>query len=127
MKTYIWTTPKGSSVELVVEIEHITAKTVDADGFKVNVECDEWNRKIVNCMVNGKQTEMMKFWREKGVNCILIGKRGNNRMLIALPDIVDNDIYGEEREILLKKSIREQESEKIYCEHREMMRRTVGY
>lgn len=125
MTTYKWTTPRGANVELTVDVQHITTKTVSADGFDLDVKCDEWHRNITECRVNGKSTARKEFWHERGMCCVLVGYQGKNRILIALPKDVEEAIYGEERKAVKEKEARRAEVEKAYQAHREMMRKAM--
>lgn len=125
MTTYKWTTPRGANVELTVDVQHITTKTVSADGFDLDVKCDEWHRNITECRVNGKATERKELCYERGMSCVLVGYQGKNRILIALPKDVEEAIYGEERKAAKEKEARRAEVEKAYQAHREMMRKAM--
>lgn len=127
MMTFAWTTARGAKVELSVEVRHITTETVNADGVAVAVKCDKWEREVTECRLNGKDTALKELWNERGTRCILIGRRGKDRILVALPKDVEEAIYGEERKAAKEKEVRRAEVEKAYQAHREMMRKAMGY
>lgn len=95
-KTYNWTTPRGAKIAATITVEHITTKTVDADGFKVPVKCSEWMRSVDSMTVNGKETKRHELYNERGTRCILIDRVGKDRVLVALPSDVVDAVYGEE-------------------------------
>ena len=95
--TYNWTTARGAKVSATVTVEHITCKTVSADGFEVEVNCNEWFYQVDGMTVNGKPTELKELCIEGNKRCILIARHGKDRVLAALPADVEEAIYGEER------------------------------
>lgn len=96
-KTYHWTTPRGAKIAATITSEHVTHDIVDADGYKIEVKCDRWDYRVDDITVNGKPTELKRLWIEDGKRCILIGMRGKDRILVALPADVEQDVYGEEK------------------------------
>ena len=98
-KSYKWMTPRGAKVEAVINVDHITTETVSADGFEVEVSCNKWSYSVDSITVNGKPTKRKEFWTESGKRCILIDMIGKDRLLVALPKEIEEDIYGEEREM----------------------------
>ena len=97
-KTYNWTTPRGAKVSATITVDHITSKTINSDGFQIEVDCNEWYYQVDDMTVNGKPTELKQLYMEGNQRCILIARRGKDRVLAALPADIENDIYGEERE-----------------------------
>lgn len=96
-ETYTWTTQRGAIISATITVNHITTKTVNADGFKFEVPCSEWERTIDSLTVNGKTTKLKEFYLERGEECILFDRIGKDRLLIAIPENVKEAIYGEER------------------------------
>lgn len=127
MITFAWTTARGAKVELSVNVKHITTDTVNADGLAVEVKCDKWEREVTECRLNGKDTTLKELWSERGTACILIGRRGKDRILVALPKDVEEAIYGEERKAEKEKEARAKKVNSAYDAHREMMRKAMGY
>lgn len=125
-KTYTWTTPKGAEIVATITTEHITRETVDADGFKVEVNCSRYDYSVDAMTVNGKPTDLKQLWTERGVNCILIAYQGKNRVLAAIPDDIAAEIYGEERAEAAARLERSMAAEAAYNAHREMMRRAMA-
>lgn len=126
-KTYTWTTARGARIEITATVEHITSKLANADGWDINVDCNEWSRNIDRCVVNGKPTSMKQLTVWNGVRCILIGYQGKSGMYIALPQTVENEMYGEEIAELNAELDRAAAAEKACDAHRNMMRRVMGY
>lgn len=124
-KTYAWTTAKDAEIVATITTEHITRETVDADGFKVEVNCSRYDYSVDAMTVNGNPTDLKELWTERGVNCILIAYRGKNRILVAIPDDIAAEIYGEERAEAAAKLERSIAAEAAYNAHREMMRRAM--
>lgn len=120
-KSYTWTTPRGAKIETVVTVEHITRELVDADGYKIVANCNDWVRRVDRMTVNGKTTEMKELWNEKGQSCIMIGKRGRDRILVVLPDDVDVSIYGAQREEIKQAAAKAFAAEKMYNDHYNMV------
>lgn len=96
-KTYNWTTQKGAKIEMTITVNHITKETTSADGWEMECSCNKWIRTIDEMKVNGKNTELKELWFENGTDCVLIETRGKDRVLIAIPSEVAEEIYGEER------------------------------
>ncbi|HWS42101.1 MAG TPA: hypothetical protein VN421_03325 [Pseudoflavonifractor sp.] len=101
--TYTWTTAKGAAIEATITVTHITTETVDADGYKVDVKCDRWQRTVDSITVNGNATKLRELWNEKGTACLLIDRIGKDRLLIVIPTDVVTAIYGEEREVTARR------------------------
>lgn len=125
--TYAWTTPKGASIEMTITVEHITHKTIDADGFEVEVNCDEWMREINSCKVNGKETALKELAIINNTDCVVIARRGADRVAAALPSDIAGAIYGEERKDRAEKKAATKKMMDGYDAHREMMKKVMGY
>ena len=98
-KTFTWTTPRGAKIEATFTVEHCTKKTVYADGWNMEVACDEWQRYIDSLTVNGKATEQKDlWWGPNNEPIIIIGKRGKDTLMVAIPSDVDEYLFAEERE-----------------------------
>lgn len=117
-KTYEWTTPRGAKITATITVNHITRKTINADGHKVEVNCDEWTRSIDEMTINGKPTAMRKLHYEQNTDCILTGYCGKDRLLVALPADVVEDIYGEERRERAARQARSDAADREYEAHR---------
>lgn len=124
-KTYNWTTPRGAKVEATITVEHITRKTISADGWPFEVKCDEWVRYIESMNVNGKPTALKELYYEYGTECILIARQGKDRILVALPQEVSDELYGEERTARAKKIERMMAFEEKIEQHRAMIRKAM--
>lgn len=61
------------------------------------------------------------------MRCILIARKGKDRVLVAIPDDVAAEVYGEERAELERKLAAEKAIEDEYNEHCEMMRKAMSY
>lgn len=96
-KTYNWTTPRGAKIDMTITAEHITKETTGADGREMECSCDKWRRTIDGITVNGKNTSLKELRFENGTDCVLIERIGKDRVLIAIPPDVSEEIYGEER------------------------------
>ena len=59
-KTYTWKTPRGAEIE-AIRVEHCTSRNTSADGWEMEVKCDEWFRLVEDTKVNGKATKMMEL------------------------------------------------------------------
>lgn len=98
-KTFTWTTTRGAKVEATITVEHITRKTVDSDGWKLDVNCNEWHRHVDSLTVNGKATEEKRlWWGPNNEPVIIIGRRGKDTIMAAIPEDVGEYLYGGERE-----------------------------
>lgn len=124
-KTYNWTTPRGAAIQATISVEHITRETISADGCPVEVSCDRWQRTVDSMTVNGQPTELKELYTEGNKQCILIKCVGNDRLLVALPSDVEDDIYGEERRSNEAKAAIRAEEDAKYEAHREMMRKAM--
>ena len=96
-KTYTWTTPKGAEIEATIRVEHKTRTKTSADGWEMEIKCDDWFRVIEDMKVNGKATKMMELTRYCDQDCIMIDKVGKDRVLVAIPAEVIEELFGEER------------------------------
>lgn len=124
-KTYAWTTAKGAEIVATITTEHITRETICADGMDVEVDCNHYNYRVDAMTVNGNATALKQLWTERGVNCILIAYQGKNRVLVAIPDDIAAEIYGEEHAEAAARLERSMAVEAAYNAHREMMRRAM--
>lgn len=125
-KSYKWTTPRGAKIEATITVEHITRKTVSADGWDMEVSCNEWYRRVDAITVNGKPTKRKELWTEGNTRCILIDMIGKDRLLVALPKEVEEDIYGEEREVNRKAHERAVEIEKQLDDQRRAVEKMMN-
>lgn len=123
--TYTWTTPRGAKIEATITATHITTRTVDADGFKVDTKCDQWIRTVDAMTKDGKPTALKELWCERGTECIMIGRIGKDRLLVALPANVVSAVYGEEREATKRKRDASYAAEKAYMDHYNMVRKAM--
>ncbi len=96
-KTYKWETPNGNKIEMTIVVEHITEDIAYADGWNIPICCDYWKRDIVTMKVNGKNTELKELYLEGNIDCVLIDRMGKDRLLVAIPPEIVNEVYGEER------------------------------
>ncbi len=126
-KTYIWTTARGAQIAATITSNHITSETVYADGWNIECKCSKYTYSVDALTVNGKATELKELWTERGMRCILIARKGKDRVLVAIPDDVAAEVYGEERAELERKLVAEKEIEDEYNEHCEMMRKAMSY
>lgn len=95
-KTYTWTTPKGAKVEATITTNHITTKTINDDGWSVEVKCNEWHYFVESMKVNGKPTKQKDLWYHGKQHCIIIDRIGKDTVMAAIPDDIANEIFGEE-------------------------------
>lgn len=121
-KTYNWTTPRGAKIKMSITVEHITKDKTSADGWEMEVSCDKWRRTIDEIKVNGKDTKLKQLHIENGVDCVLIDQRGKDRVLVAIPPEIANEIFGEERESIA----RSREIAKKYEDHYNAVRRMMN-
>lgn len=126
-RTYSWTTARGAKISATITSEHITSKTVYADGWNVETKCSEYSYRVDAITVNGKATELKELWIEKGVRCILIARKGCDRVLVALPQDVVDSVYGEEQAEMEHCLAAAEKAEKEYNAHCEMMRKAMSY
>lgn len=126
-KTYNWTTSKGAKISATITAEHITHHTIYADGWNVETKCSEYKYTVDAMTVNGKETVLKELWTEKGIRCILIARKGHDRVLVALPQNVIDDVYGEERAEVARRLAAAEKAEKEYNAHCEMMRKAMSY
>ena len=116
-KTYAWTTARGAKISATITSNHITRETVYADGWNVECDCSKYTYSVDELTVNGK----------RGIPCIPIARKGNDRVLAAIPDDIATEIYGEEREENKRKFEAAKKAEEIYDAHCEMMRKAMSY
>ena len=126
-KTYTWTTARGAQIAATITSNHITRETVYADGWNVECDCSKYSYSVDALTANGKATELKELWTERGVECILIARKGKDRVLVAIPDDVAADVYGEERAETARKLAAAKEIEDAYNAHCEMMRKAMSY
>lgn len=126
-KTYTWTTARGAQIAATITSNRITRETVYADGWNVECDCSKYTYSVDALTVNGKATELKELWTERGARCILIARKGKDRVLVAIPDDVAADVYGEERAETARKLAAAKEIEDAYNAHCEMMRKAMSY
>ena len=126
-KTYNWTTARGAKISATITSEHITSRAVYADGWNVETKCSEYDYKVDDITVDGKKTELKQLWTEKGMRCILIARQGRDRVLVALPQDVIDDVYGAEHAEMERRLTAAEKAEKEYNAHCEMMRKAMSY
>lgn len=114
---YNWTTPRGAKISATVTVEHITSEIISADGIPVEVSCNRWKRKIDSLMVNGNPTALREFDWYGGKNVIVIARRGKDRTMVAIPEAIENEIFGEERQDRAERMDRAIANEKAYRAH----------
>lgn len=110
-----WTTQKGTAIALDVTVEHITRETVDADGWKCEVNCDKWFRECTVMTVNGKPQAMHRL--DNIHERVITGRQGRSEIGATLPADVVEAIYGEERRACAAKLERELASAARYEAH----------
>lgn len=103
--SFAWTTQKGAKIEMTVTVEHITRETIDADGWKCEVNCDKWFRECTAMTVNGKPQAMHRL--DNIHERVITGRQGRNEIGATLPADVVEAIYGEERRARAAKLERE--------------------
>lgn len=96
-KTYTWKTPRGAQIEATIRVEHETTAKTSADGWEMEVKCDSWFRIVEDMKVNGRATKMMELTKYGDQDCIMIDKAGKDKVLVAIPADVVEDLFGEER------------------------------
>lgn len=119
-----WTTPKGAAIAMDVTVEHITRETVDADGWKCEVNCDKWLRECTAMTVNGKPQAMHSL--DNIHKRVTIGRQGRQEMGATLPADVVEAIYGEERRARAAKLERELAAAARYEAHYNKVRKAMS-
>lgn len=122
---FSWQTPKGAKIEMTVTVEHITRKTVDADGWKCDVDCDEWYYECTSMTVNGNSQAIHSL--DNIHKRVVVGRQGRNEIGATLPADVVEAIYGEERRAADEKLQRELAAEAAYNAHYERVRKAMSY
>lgn len=125
-KTYTWTTPKGAKVDMTVTVNHITRETINADGNRIEVACDRWERTVDACKVNGKDTAMKMLAYANGIRAIIIDRKGRQDIGAALPEDVIEGIYGEEAAANAAKLDAAIKAENEYEAHRAKVLKAMG-
>lgn len=125
-KSYSWTTPRGAEVEATFTVEHITTKTIWSDGFEIETNCNEWRYRCDALTANGKQTKYREWHNEKGIPCVLVDRMGKDRMLIAIPDKIYQELTAEEREYNRIKSERIDKTMESYESHRRSVEKMMN-
>lgn len=117
-KTFSWTTPKGTQIEATITVEHITRKTVDSDGWQIEVSCNEWYRSVDALTINGKEPERRDLWwyGNDNIPVIIIGYRGKDTLMVKMPSDVEEYLYGGEREERRQERVAELEKQKTAAE-----------
>lgn len=122
IKRYEFTTAKGSSVKLAVELEHITSDTADADGYKVEIPADVWIRKIVEFSVNGevsKRADFTYYGKDRVIKYGEVTQKGKAcPLLVLLPKDIVKDIFGEESQKAKARVRQELEADRKYQNRR---------
>lgn len=132
-KTYNWTTAHGSKVEMNITVEHVTSETAYADGMNIEVKCDRWTRLINTMLVNGKETAQKELGvyiegrQNKETKIVRIGRKGKDYLMVAIPEEIADEIYGEEAKADKEKWEKARATEKAYDDHRAMMKKAMGY
>ena len=125
-KSYSWTTPRGAKVEATFTVEHITTKTTWSDGWEIETDCNEWRYRCDAITVNGKQTKYREWHSEKGIPCVLFDRIGKDRMLVAIPDKIYQELTEEEREYNSIKSERIDKLLEKYESHRKTVEKMMN-
>lgn len=124
-RKFSWVTPKGAKIDATFRVEHITQKTVDADGWKCEVAADEWYRECTSMTVNGKPQAMHTL--DSIHNRVVIGRQGRQEIGAILPADVVEGLYGEERRAREAKLERELAAEAEYNAHYERVCKAMSY
>lgn len=125
-KSYSWTTPRGVKVEATFTVKHITSHTVWSDGWEVETKCQEWHYQCDALTINGKQTKYREWYSEKGIPCVLFDRIGKDRMLVAIPDKIYQELTAEEREYNRIKSERIEKTMEAYESHRRSVEKMMN-
>lgn len=125
-KNFEFKTQRGAEIKFTVDIQRITEKEIDADGWKVKVKSDDWKYNVENLTVNG-QPKSGEFTKWDGKDVIRFGWQGRNPVMIALPDSVIFQIFGDEKSSAKKKQAIIDEAEDKYEAHRARMEKAMHY
>lgn len=112
-----WTTPKGAKIAATFAVNHITSETVNADGHKIEVKANRWEREVVSLTVNGKATEMHHLTYYSGTSAIQIGKVGKSPVLVAIPADVVDALYNDQRKADMAELAQAEKTEREYDAH----------
>ena len=112
--TYTWKTPRGARIEATITVNHITSRTVSADGWPVEVKCNDWLYAVDDLTVNGKPTALKELGSWGTTPVIVIARRGKDQTMVAIPDEVAEKVYGEERRWRAERLERQLEIERAH-------------
>lgn len=124
-KKFSWVTPKGAKIDATFWVEHITRKTVDADGWKCEVDADEWFRECTAMTINGKPQAMHNL--DNIHKRVVVGRQGRQEIGAVLPADVLEGLYGDERRAAEAKLKCELAAEAAYNAHYERVRKAMSY
>ncbi|HZK39444.1 MAG TPA: hypothetical protein VFD23_04755 [Clostridia bacterium] len=125
-KNFNFTTAGGNNIDFTAEITHTTQKEVDADGYKVMVDCSEYDYKITGLKINGEDKKVVSF--NEGMGHICFGYQGASEivykddLLIAIPQKIMGDMKREEN---AENSARTARAEKVESEYQANYNRTM--
>lgn len=125
-KSYSWTTPRGAKVEATFTVKHITSHTIWSDGWEIETDCNEWHYQCGAITLNEKQTKYHEWYSEKGIPCVLIDRIGKDRILVAIPDKIYQELTAEEREYNRIKSERIEKTMEAYESHRRSVEKMMN-
>lgn len=98
---YTWTTERGAQIALDIEIEVVTEETVSSDGIEVKIPCHEWRYAINSLTVNGKDLKAGAYKQAVGrypdIHYAYVIRTMGREAYIAIPDSIEAEIYGAER------------------------------
>lgn len=120
-KTYAWTTARGAKIDCTITAEHITSKTVNADGHEIETTCSEYRYSVNSLKIKGKENAEKRLSMYRNENVIV----ADNKIMVLVPKNIANEIYGDERaemDSAIKASAR---ADAKYAAHCKMMRRAM--
>lgn len=124
-KTYCWTTPRGAKVEMTVISEHITSRTTSADGWPIEVKCNEWHYQIDKMLVNGKAPKMHELGHHGRDRVVIIDRIGKDSVMAAIPADIAADIFGEEMRYHAEQARRAAAAEEKYMDNYNMVKKAM--
>lgn len=103
---YSWNTARGAKIELDIDKKVITEEAIWNDGNEVTVPCHEWQYTIKSLLVNGQEMKAGAYKQQIGrwpenvhyafvVYVMVNGKK--QKAFVEIPDVIESEIYGEER------------------------------
>ena len=118
---YTWKTEHGADIILDIEKKIITEERI-YDGYETVVPCHKYSYTINSLLVNGVEMKAGAYKQEIGrwpenIHYAFCVRAGKQKAYVAIPDEIEESIYGEERAYNMEKFKKELAVEEEYEKH----------